>query len=652
MKKLFSLAILILLGCSSDDDQFEEPVFPKAVFSASKTTLVAGETISFIEESEHALSYEWEFLGGDPAISSEQNPSVSYPNAGTYSVTLTVTNEDGEDTETKTDYISVSRIETPPLAAFSSSETAIEAGEDLSFTDESTNAPTSWAWEFPGGDPATSSEQNPSVTYTDAGTYSVTLTVTNADGEDTEIKTDYISVSRIETPPLAAFSGSETDIEAGEDLSFTDESTNAPTSWAWEFPGGDPATSSEQNPSVTYPNAGTYSVTLTVTNEDGENTETKTDYISVSRIETPPLAAFSGSETAIEAGEDLSFTDESTNSPTSWAWEFPGGDPATSSEQNPSVSYPNAGTYSVTLTVANEDGEDTETKTDYISVSEPVLEPVADFTASETTITSGRSIVFTDTSGNIPDSWEWSFEGGSPANSTERNPMVRYNNFGVYSVTLSVTNAAGTDTETKTGYITVNQQTASYTVTFTSNWNRTNHPIDFPSNNHFSNMVGMTHKPGIRFFEDGQLASLGIKDVAERGQNAAISNEIQDIVNSGGALSFIDSRGGLATGTTETSFIINVTEEFPLISLVSMIAPSPDWFVAIEDIRLFSEGAFLNTFTVASISYDSGTDSGLSFNSADNVTSPPEPIFEITEAPLGNGTEVDPPVAFFTFVKN
>jgi len=161
----------------------------------------------------------------------------------------------------------------------------------------------------------------------------------------------------------------------------------------------------------------------------------------------------------------------------------------------------------------------------------------------------------------------------------------------------------------------------------------------------------MVHKAGTTIFEEGELATIGIKDMAEMGNNGNLQDEIDALVNSELALNRVNG-GGLSGGTEMVSVTIDVTEEFSLVTLVSMIAPSPDWFVAAEDVDLFENGEFLENVTFNGISYDSGTDSGSSFNSGDDETNPAENISLITNAPLGNGTTVDPPVAIFTFVKN
>ena len=256
----------------------------------------------------------------------------------------------------------------PPTAAFSADVTSGETPLDVTFTDESSNNPTSWAWEF--GDGNTSTSQNPSHTYAVAGTYTVKLTVGNSGGSDSKTRTDYITVTNPPPPPapVAAFSADVTSGETPLDVSFTDESSNSPTSWAWEF--GDGNTSSSQNPSHTYTVAGTYTVVLTVGNASGDSTETKTDYIAVTNPPPPPapVAAFSANTTSGYAPLLVNFTDESNNNPTSWAWDF--GDGNTSSSQNPSHTYTVAGTYTVVLTVGNASGDDTETKIEYITVTE------------------------------------------------------------------------------------------------------------------------------------------------------------------------------------------------------------------------------------------------------------------------------------------
>lgn len=166
--------------------------------------------------------------------------------------------------------------------------------------------------------------------------------------------------------PVADFVGSPTSGCVPLSVQFTDSSTGDITSWDWDF--GDGGTSTQQNPLHVYQNAGTYSVTLTVTAPEGSDTEIKTDYIVVYDV---PVADFVGSPDSGSAPLTVTFTDLSTGGPTSWSWDF--GDGGGSSEQNPTYTYTNPGTYTVTLIAGNSCGSDTATKVDYITVTEEVV---------------------------------------------------------------------------------------------------------------------------------------------------------------------------------------------------------------------------------------------------------------------------------------
>jgi len=167
--------------------------------------------------------------------------------------------------------------------------------------------------------------------------------------------------------PTADFTVEDNTVGVGYGAIFTDESTGNPTGWEWTFDGGDPATSSLQEPPpITYDTPGLYTVELTVTNPAGSNTMTMTDFINV---DYAPVADFSASETMIFLGGSTDFSDLSTNSPAEWSWTFEGGVPENSSSQNPTgITYDIMGTYDVTLIASNEYGVDTLTREDYIYV--------------------------------------------------------------------------------------------------------------------------------------------------------------------------------------------------------------------------------------------------------------------------------------------
>ena len=152
-------------------------------------------------------------------------------------------------------------------------------------------------------------------------------------------------------------------INEGESVHFRDLSTGDVTDRRWTFEGGTPASSSEQNPVVTYDKAGSYAVTLTVGDGTATDTKTRMGYVNVS-AEAPvahvgiPDGAYLSPWVMMFVPVDvpLTFKDASTGNPTSWEWTFDGTDVTNSTEQNPTVTYLVEGTYGLKLEVANEVG--------------------------------------------------------------------------------------------------------------------------------------------------------------------------------------------------------------------------------------------------------------------------------------------------------
>ncbi len=137
---------------------------------------------------------------------------------------------------------------------------------------------------------------------------------------------------------------------------------------------------------------------------------------------------------------------------TKWEWIFEGAETTTSTDEHPrAIIYKTPGAHSVTLTATNANGSNTQTITSAIIVKTVN----AKFTASATTVNVGTQITFTNQTTGEPTSWNWSFPGGTPKNSTEQNPVITYSTFGTYDVTLEVSDAEYNDTEMRTGYITV-----------------------------------------------------------------------------------------------------------------------------------------------------------------------------------------------------
>jgi beta propeller repeat protein len=186
-----------------------------------------------------------------------------------------------------------------------------------------------------------------------------------ADTRDEEIGTaEDIYMGTLVYPPVTAFFASPTSGKAPLKVQFTDKSTGTPTKWKWSF--GDGTYSTQKNPAHTYSKAGKYTVALTASNAAGSNTLKKPGYINVAAPLKAPTAAFSASPRSGKAPLKVQFTDRSTNSPTSWYWNF--GDKSTSTTKNPVHKYNKAGKYTVSLTVKNAAGSNIKKISNYITV--------------------------------------------------------------------------------------------------------------------------------------------------------------------------------------------------------------------------------------------------------------------------------------------
>lgn len=169
-------------------------------------------------------------------------------------------------------------------------------------------------------------------------------------------------------------------------------------------------------------------------------------------------------------------------------------------------------------------------------------------------------------------------------------------------------------------------QSASYKLTFTATWSADTHPDNFPPNPHFSGLIGSVHNEQVIFWESGQIASDGLEVVAEAGSKSTFRNELNVAIDDGRALALIDAGGvSLSPGSVETEF--TVTRDYPEITVVSMLAPSPDWFVGVHNLTMLDiNGEFVEQHTIDLRLYDSGTDSGESYTSSNSDTAPRDPI--------------------------
>lgn len=191
---------------------------------------------------------------------------------------------------------------------------------------------------------------------------------------------------------------------------------------------------------------------------------------------------------------------------------------------------------------------------------------------------------------------------------------------------------------------------ANYRVTFEGNWNSTDHPTDFPfGNDHFSGIIGGLHNCDVSFWTPYTYSSTGIKNMAERGSKTALTAEINAAISAGTASAVLSGGGLRPASNNSTSLDFTVDSCFPLVTLTSMIAPSPDWFVGVHDMPLYENGAFRPYVRVPLFPWDAGTDDGMTFNSSNAPSNPQQVNHRLAVAPFEQTTQEIAPLGWFIF---
>ena len=147
-----------------------------------------------------------------------------------------------------------------------------------------------------------------------------------------------------------------------------------------------------------------------------------------------------------------------------------------------------------------------------------------------------------------------------------------------------------------------------YEISFEARWTS---DLPRPSSAHFTQLVGATHNSSASLFDVGASASPGVEQVAETGGTSIIRGEINSLIATGRADRLVLGTDGFISPLETNTFLIDVDRDFPLLSLLTMIAPSPDWFVGVHDLSLVdSEGRFIPRIELDLNSYDAGTENG------------------------------------------
>jgi len=400
------------------------------------------------------VSYSWNF--GDGNTATGVSPTHTYLAAGTFNVTLTVTDDVG-DTGTNSTTATIGQGNQPPVAnaggAYSGTVN-VALTFDGSASADPDGTIVSYSWNFGDGNSGTGA--TPTHTYTTANTYNVTLTVTdNMNATDSAGTTANIAPVVVNKPPVANAGGPYSGT-VGVALTFDGSASSDPdgtiVSYSWDF--GDGGTGSGVTPSYTYGANGNYTVTLTVTDNQSA-TGSATSTVSIGAVNKPPVAnaggPYSGTvNTALTF--DGSGSSDSDGNIVSYNWDF--GDGNTGTGVSPSHTYTTNGTFTVNLTVTDDAGDTGTAKTTAV-IGQGNQPPVANPNGPYSGIV-GVAVAFDGTGSSDPDgtivSYRWDFGDGNTGSGV--SPSHTYMQQGTYNVTLTVTdNANATDSAMTTAKI-------------------------------------------------------------------------------------------------------------------------------------------------------------------------------------------------------
>jgi PKD repeat protein len=448
-----SLQVSNNFGCST----IYAPATPVVVvnldaqFNADDLSGCAPHTVNFTYNGSAQYSYNWDF--GDGNTSTQMSPSHTYLTNGTYTVSLTVNDNQGcISSYTLPNQVQVTTgvnnfSPAPPVTA------CAPFTVNLNDNSPSTNA---WLWDF--GDGSTSTNQNPTHTYNVPGTYIVSLATQSSGNSCSQSVSPYATY--IILGGIADFEVTQT-VCPPYTATFTDQSTNA-VSWLWDF--GDGTTSTQQHPVHVYSQPGNYNVTLTITTADG-CTYTEVHNYAVSFL---PLVA---NVTATTVDSILPMTvnfSSNSSGATSWLWSFGDGDSST--QQNPVHIYTTPGPYNISLTISNAGCTYTYNfagvtigvgtiqpggPPDSLHVPDPVYNCIP------------YEMSFSNPAINTV-AWFWDFGDGDT--SWIENPTHIYTTPGVFTVTLITWDAAGqTDTIVQPSSIYLTGSKADFTLNYSNN---------------------------------------------------------------------------------------------------------------------------------------------------------------------------------------
>ena len=406
-----------------------------AYFTGSPTTGLWPLTVNFTNYSTNGTQFIWDYGDGITSTITATAHSHQYVAPGSYTVTLTTIGPYDQNTYTRVGYINVYE---PPSANFTAAPRTGILPLLVGFTNYSLNAAL-YRWDF--GDGATSYSINPNHYYFEGGTYTVTLTAYNPGGEDTLVRSAYITVH---TPPTASFSGTPTVGSIPLTVTFTNSSTDANT-YVWDYGDGQTSTTTAFTHTHLYVSPGTYTVKLTALSAYGQHTLTRTNYITAYAL---PQADFTAQPLTGVSPLSVNFTNLSQNA-TAYLWTF--GDGSSSTELNPLHTYAASGVFTVSLQASNPGSSAGMTHTNYITA---YARPVPDFVGSPLMGLYSQTVTLTNTSQDA-DSYVWDYGDGQSSLTSDISHTHFYSQPGSYTVILTAIKLNTAVTLTRPSYITI-----------------------------------------------------------------------------------------------------------------------------------------------------------------------------------------------------
>ncbi|OUE27402.1 PKD domain-containing protein [Clavibacter michiganensis] len=339
---------------------------PKAAFTQQAAFLEAAfDATGSTDPDGTVTGYAWDFGDGVQASGAQQ--SHTYAAAGTYTVTLTVTDDRGTTDRTQQELtVKTAPANIAPTAVVTATATDLTAELDGSASTDADGTVASYAWDF--GDGGTGTGPTPTHAYAAGGTYTVTLTVTDDKGLTGTASTQVqVTAPPVNREPTAVIASTTTDLVANLDGRGSSDPDGTIASWAWEF--GDGTTGTGASIAHPYAKAGTYTVALTVTDDKGATGRTTASVtVTAPPVNQAPVAAFTSSVAGLVASLDASTSSDPDGTVASYAWAF--GDGTTGAGRTTTHAYAAGGSFTVALTVTDDKGLATTT-TSQVTVQAP-----------------------------------------------------------------------------------------------------------------------------------------------------------------------------------------------------------------------------------------------------------------------------------------